>query len=237
MVRERLWNANIHYHSVLLKAIPKAAQRVLDVGCGDGILSAQLLQAGVRHVVALDADAGVLARARARHPGVPIEWRCGDIFDLQPTTHYSFDAVLSVATFHHMDAVAGLTRFAELVRPGGVVGVIGLAANNWWDLPYAVVGQCGRVVAGMTRGCWEHSAPMVWPPPTTYREIKRIARDVLPGVQYRHHFYGRYSLVWTRPGGAQQLQLATQSRACSPNDSSTQRFACDDTWLLVRRRN
>ena len=201
MARERLWNANIHYHAILLNAIPKAAQRVLDVGCGDGILSAQLLQAGVRLVVALDADAGVLARARARHPGVPIEWRCGDIFDLCPTKDCSFDAVLSVATLHHMDAVAGLTRFAELVRPGGVVGVIGLATNNWWDLPYAMVGQCLRFAVGLTRGCWEHSAPVAWPPPTTYREIKRIARDILPGVRYRRHFYGRNSLVWTRPGG------------------------------------
>ena len=201
MTRERLWNANIHYHSILLRAIPKAAQRVLEVGCGDGTLSAQLLQAGVRHVVALDANAGVLERARGRYPGLPIEWRCGDIFDLHPKTD-SFDAVVSVATLHHMDAAAGLSRFAELVRPGGVVAVIGLAANNWWDLPYAVIGQCVRVAVGMARGYWEHSAPMAWPPSTTYLEIKRLAHNVLPGVRYRRHFYGRYSLVWTRPDGA-----------------------------------
>jgi 2-polyprenyl-3-methyl-5-hydroxy-6-metoxy-1,4-benzoquinol methylase len=199
MGRERLWNANIHYHSILLKAIPKAAQCVLDVGCGDGILAAQLFQAGVRHVVALDADVGVLERARARHPGVPIEWTCGDIFDLHPPACHSFDAVLSVATLHHMDAAAGLTRFAELVRPGGIVGVIGLAANNWWDMPYAWVGHCVRLVVTMTRDYWEHSAPMVWPPPTTYREIKRIGCAILPGVRYRRHMYGRYSLLWTRP--------------------------------------
>jgi SAM-dependent methyltransferase len=204
MARERLWNTNIHYHSILLKAIPKTAQSVLDVGCGDGILSAQLIQAGVRHVVGLDPDVGVLERARARHPSIAIDWRCGDIFDLHPTACL-FDAVLSVATLHHIDAAAGLTRFAELVRPGGVVGVIGLAANNWWDLPYAWVGHCARGAAVMTRGYWEHSAPISWPPPTTYQEIKRIARDILPGVQYRRHIYGRYSLVWTRPDSPEGL--------------------------------
>jgi len=198
MARERLWNANTHYHSILLKAIPKGAESVLDVGCGDGILSAQLLQAGVRHVIALDADGGVIERARARHPSLSIEWICGDILDF-PRASHSFDAVLSVATLHHMDAAVGLTRFAELVRPSGLVGVIGLAANDWWDIPYASVGHCARICVSMTRGYWEHSAPMVWPPPTTYREIKQIARDVLPGVQYRRHIYGRYSLLWNRP--------------------------------------
>ena len=193
MAQEKLWNANIHYHSILLQAIPKGAQCVLDVGCGDGILSAQLLQAGVPHVVALDIDPGVLARARAQHPTLPIDWRCGDILDLHPVTQYPLDAVLSVATLHHMDAVAGLTRFAELVRP----------ANSWWNLPNAIVGLCARASVAMRRGNWKHSASMAWPPPTTYGEIKRIARDILPGVRYRHHLYGRYSLLWTKPGSDQ----------------------------------
>jgi len=204
MVRESLWNANTHYHSILLNAIPEGAQCVLDVGCGDGILSRQLLQAGVPHVVAIDIDAGVLARARARYPGECIDWRCGDLFDLQPTI-YSFDAVLSVATLHHMDATAALTRFAELVTPGGMVGVIGLAANDWWDLPCAAVGQWARLAVGMKRGYWEHSAPMAWPPPTTYRQVKRIANGILPGVRYRRHLYGRYSLVWRKPHGVPNL--------------------------------
>ena len=199
MAAERLWNANIHYHSILLNAVPKTAQCVLDVGCGDGILSAQLFRSGVSNVVGLDADVGVLERARVRHPGLPIDWRWGDVFDLPPSADRTFDAVLSVATLHHMDVAAGLTRFAELVRPGGVLGIIGLAANNWWDLPYASVGFCVRATVRMISGYWEHSAPMAWPPPNTYQEIKRLARDILPGVRYNRHLLGRYSLVWTRP--------------------------------------
>src|SRR5262245_4310508 len=82
MVTEKLWNANIHYHPLLLEAIPKKTTRVLDIGCGEGVLCAQLVQAGVRHVVGIDADAGVLERARSRHSGLPIEWVHGDIFDV-----------------------------------------------------------------------------------------------------------------------------------------------------------
>jgi 2-polyprenyl-3-methyl-5-hydroxy-6-metoxy-1,4-benzoquinol methylase len=199
MVPERLWNANIHYHALLLKAIPGEGQHVLDVGCGDGILCAQLAQAGVRHVVGLDADAGVLDRARSRHSGLAIEWVCGDIFDVPFAEGGAFDAVLSVATLHHMDAAQALARFAQLVRPGGVVGVVGLAANNWWDLPYAAIGQSARAVLGFVRGDWEHSALTVWPPPVTYQQMIRIARRVLPGARYKRHLLGRYSLIWKKP--------------------------------------
>lgn len=199
MVREKIWNANIHYHPMLLKAIPHEAQHVLDVGCGDGILCAQLARAGVQHVVGLDADAGVLDRARSRYSGLPIEWVHGDIFDVRFAEACAFDAVLSVATLHHMDAEPGLTRFAQLVRPGGVLGVVGLAANDWWDLPYAAIGQSARAVLSFVHGHWEHSAPMVWPPPLTYQQMKRIVRRVLPCARYKRHLLGRYSLIWKKP--------------------------------------
>ena len=198
MAFDRLWNANVHYHPLLLEAIPHGAQRVLDVGCGDGVLSAQLAQAGVSRVVGLDLDADVLDRARARHLGVTVEWLHGDVFDA-PLEASSFDAVVSVAALHHRDAEDGLARFADLVRPGGVVAVIGLAASDWWDWPYALVSQGARTVLGLVHGHWEHSAPMAWPPPATYREVKRISSRVLPGVRYRRHLLGRYSIIWMKP--------------------------------------
>ena len=36
-------------------------------------------------------------------------------------------------------------------------------------------------------------------PAETYREVRAVAHDVLPGVRYRRHNLFRYSLVWTRP--------------------------------------
>lgn len=196
-----LWNANIHYHSLLVEAIPQGARRVLDVGCGDGILSAHLIRTGIPHVVGLDLDGRVIERARTRHVGVPVEWQQGDLFDV-PFVAGSFDAVVSVATLHHMSAEKALRRFADLVKPGGVVAVVGLAANDWWDLPYAVVAHGSQLVLRFVRGHWKHSASMVWPPPATYREMKCIARRLLPGVRYRRHLLGRYSLIWKKPVSA-----------------------------------
>ena len=193
----RPWNANIHYHDLVLQEIAAGSARVLDVGCGDGILSAQLADVGVPHVIALDADAAVLERARARHHGNAIEWMHGDVFDapLEPAT---FDAVVSVATLHHLDAERALRLFSQLVRPGGVVAVVGLAREDWWMWPYAVLGFLARSVLGLAHGCWQHSAPMCWPPQLTYSQVHALVQRLLPEARYRRHFLGRYSVIWRR---------------------------------------
>ena len=192
------WNGNTHYHPLVLASLPPGAVRVLDVGCGDGILAADLVDAGVPRVVALDADAPVLERARARHDGRGIEWVHGDVLDA-PLDAESFDAVVSVAALHHMDASRALTRFAQLVRPGGGVVVIGIAGNSWSDVPLAALAVTSKAVLALFYGRWSHSAPKCWPPPLTYGEMKAVSARVLPGVRYRRLWLGRYLLVWRKP--------------------------------------
>jgi 2-polyprenyl-3-methyl-5-hydroxy-6-metoxy-1,4-benzoquinol methylase len=200
----RFWNANTHYHGVVLAALSTDVSRVLDVGCGDGMLAADLVEAGVPCVVGLDVDRPVLDRACARHEGRGIEWVHGDLLDvaLEPE---SFDAVVSVAALHHMDAGPALTRCAELVRPGGTVVVVGLAANEWSDVPLAAIAVTSRFALGIVRRRWSHSAPQCWPPPLTYREIRELSARVLPGVRYRRHLLGRYTLVWRKPAAGMVL--------------------------------
>ena len=197
----RPWNANTHYHGLVLASLPAGASRVLDVGCGDGLLSADLVRAGVPHVTGLDADEAVLARARSHHPHLGIEWVHGDFLEV-PIAPGSFDAVVSVAALHHMDARRALTRCAALVRPGGAVVVVGLAAIGWRDVPLAGAALAARFALGLVRGHWEHSAPQLWPPPLTYSEMKTVSAEVLPGVRFQRHLLGRFSLVWHNGGGS-----------------------------------
>ncbi len=198
MTTRQFWNANTHYHDLALASLSPSSSRVLDVGCGDGILCAHLRDAGVPHVVGLDVDGPVLERARTRHAGKEIEWLEGNVLDaaLAPA---SFDAIVSVAALHHMDAREALRRFAELVRPGGMIVIIGIAADEWSDLPLAGAAVLLQRVLGLVYGRWEHSAPMCWPPPLTYREMQQLSATILPGVHYRRHWLGRYSLVWRKP--------------------------------------
>src|SRR5262249_17023706 len=65
--RGQWWNHNPHYHGLILEAIPPGCQRVLDVGCGEGMLARQLARL-VPHVVGLDSDAASLGLARRQDP-------------------------------------------------------------------------------------------------------------------------------------------------------------------------
>jgi 2-polyprenyl-3-methyl-5-hydroxy-6-metoxy-1,4-benzoquinol methylase len=195
---EHPWNHNIHYHSVVLDALPEDPSRVLDVGCGAGLL-ARRLRRHVPHVVALDADEPILEVARTHPDAGDIEYAHGDILSY-PFEPSSFDAVVAVAALHHMDATTGLQRMHDLVRPGGSIVVIGLArSRHSFD---AVCGLAG-IVATQSRRIAHgppgaQGAPVVWPPPETYQGMRRIAREQLPGAVFRRRIYFRYSLVWRK---------------------------------------
>ncbi|WP_226362749.1 methyltransferase domain-containing protein [Pseudonocardia sp. ICBG1142] len=63
----RRWNHNIHYHRLVLDAVPRGAQTALDVGTGNGLLAADLVHR-VPQVVAIDLDPTVLRSARSEAP-------------------------------------------------------------------------------------------------------------------------------------------------------------------------
>jgi SAM-dependent methyltransferase len=203
---ERRWTHNGHYHQVILDAIPAGCATALDVGCGTGGLTRRLRAAGLR-VTGIDRNEPCIRVARA-HPGAAgIGYLVGDVgrAPLQPG---SFDLVTSIAMVHHMDAGLALRQMSGLLRPGGVLAVVGLArdrtpADFGWALPASAGTQLHRLANVSRRTVRRlpppHQPPLVWPPPLSYGQMRRLAGQLLPGVRYRRHLYWRYSLVWTKP--------------------------------------
>jgi SAM-dependent methyltransferase len=191
------WNHNLHYHRVILAAVPDGARRSLDVGCGVGMLARDLRRI-VPHVKGIDRDAATIDVARREDDGTGVEYIVGD-FMTHSFEPGSFDHIASIAALHHMDAGAALERMRELLAPGGTLAIVGLARPRYpADLPFAVAGAVGHRVLRLRKGYWEDSAPRLWPPPDTFKQTRRVARSVLPGVRYRRRLLWRYSLVWTK---------------------------------------
>ena len=103
----------------------RRGQRVLDVGCGPGALTAELVaRLGPSFVAAVDPSEPFVAAALARNPGVDVRRASAEQL---PFADDSFDASLAQLVVHFMsDPVAGLAEMARVTRPGGVV-----AASVW----------------------------------------------------------------------------------------------------------
>jgi SAM-dependent methyltransferase len=93
-------------------------QRVLDVGCGTGMLTAECLRRGVT-VAAVEPSEPFVATVAERHPGVDV--RCGVAEEL-PFSDGEFDAALAQLVVHFMrEPVTALREMRRVTRPGGVV--------------------------------------------------------------------------------------------------------------------
>ena len=207
------WSHNDHYHRVLLKQMPADASRALDVGCGTGRF-ARTLATRVAHVDAIERSVEALALARERSAGVRnLRFVDADLFDFDGDAR-GYDFISLIAVIHHMDFAAAAARLRNLLAPGGVMAVLGIARED--TLPEyarsaAVFGL--NAVAGTwfaTRRAIGRPAPIatgrfaapeapVRDPNLTFREVRSRAPEVLPGSSYRRLAFWRYLLTYRRP--------------------------------------
>jgi SAM-dependent methyltransferase len=135
------------------RVIPEGGRglRVLEVGCGSGVLAERLVRDGVQ-LTAIDASEEQVAEARAR--GVPAVVSDFLAFEAPP-----FDAVLFTRSLHHIAPLqAGIAKIRTLVRPGGLVvadefahdEIDGFTAAWFWDLQ-AVLESCGALAPDVPR--------------------------------------------------------------------------------------
>jgi SAM-dependent methyltransferase len=102
----------------------EAGQRVVDVGCGTGVLTEELARrVGADHVAGADPSP-MLQAAAERVPGADLRQASAEEL---PWPDDSFDAALAQLVVHFMDdAAKGVGEMARVTRPGGVV-----AACTW----------------------------------------------------------------------------------------------------------
>ncbi|NGY62855.1 class I SAM-dependent methyltransferase [Lentzea sp. NEAU-D13] len=192
------WNHNEWYRRWLLRQLPSRVESALDVGCGLGDLARSLK---ADRVTAIDASARMIERASATSDR--ITWIHGNVL-----THDlgRYDLVTAEASLHHLPLREGLTRLAELTKPGGTLIIIGLyltatpadMAMELVTLPANAVVGLAKAINGTGGKPHDTEMPMVMTAPTL-PEIRAAAAEIVPGARIRRHLFWRYSLVWRAP--------------------------------------
>ncbi|GHF34304.1 methyltransferase [Streptomyces mashuensis] len=206
VTRTTPWNHNVHYHPLILDAVPDGCGRALDLGCGDGLLARRLAERA-REVTGVDRSEDMIRQARraAADAHVPhLTFLQADF--LRPPlpealAEGTFDFVSAVAVVHHGDFATAVQSMKRLLAPGGRLVIVGLARPRTpYDWLTSAAGvPAARWLARRHGGVTDPPGMPVEDPRTTWTEVRRTSRALLPGRRFRRHLLWRYSVVWERP--------------------------------------
>lgn len=182
------WDDNAEPSGVKHIAVAKLAgvkegSRVLDLGCGTGIMVPAYLACGAAEITGLDLAEGMIARAQEKWPDNPnVNFICTDVLDFEDTAspdESGFDIVVIYNAYPHFPDKAALVRkVASLLRPGGrflVAHGMGWSALN--DHHASVPADVTSALVPAAKACKK------W-------EVGHFAIDVLVDTQELYAFGG-----------------------------------------------
>jgi ubiquinone/menaquinone biosynthesis C-methylase UbiE len=127
-----------------------AGMRVLDIGCGTGVVTAAVARRGA-HPVGVDFSAAMLAKARKAHPRLQFDDGGAETL---PYAAGSFDAVVANFGVHHVPGPGkAIGEAGRVLRPGGRIAFTTWAApaeNIAWRLLFDAIRDHGDSDAAKT---------------------------------------------------------------------------------------
>lgn len=132
--------------------VPLKNLRILDVGCGGGILSESMARASAL-VTAIDASETAIrvARDHTRVSGLQVDYHACTVEQFEQTVSQPFDAITCMEMLEHVpDPVAVVASMTRLLRPGGhlFLSTINRNLKSWLQTILVAERLLGLVPAG-----------------------------------------------------------------------------------------
>lgn len=109
--------------SFIEKKVSLEGKKVLDVGCGGGILTEALARAGAQ-ASGIDGAASVIdiARSHAKDAELAIDYHCITVEEFAQTDPKTFDVITCMELLEHVpDPQSVIKSCRELLKPGGII--------------------------------------------------------------------------------------------------------------------
>lgn len=157
----------------------KPGERILDIGCGTGHLTAQIAATGAR-VIGIDRSPEMIEQARAAHPSLQFE-----VVDAREMkSPHPFDAAFSNATLHWItEPERVVAALASALRPRGR-----------FVAEFGGKGNVAALVAALARAWKNLRLPEALPNPWYYPSLAEYA-----SLLERHGLEVTYGLLFDRP--------------------------------------
>ena len=113
-----------------------------------------------------------------------------------PFPDASFDAITMVATLHHLPLRPALVRSRNLLKPGGVLAVIGLYRQS--TVTDNALAALALPASWLMRGIrpYAEMQSAITEPKETLDEIRSACQELVPKATLERHLFFRYSLIW-----------------------------------------
>lgn len=201
------WNRNNYYHGFLLKNLPRNCQRTLEIGCGIGTFS-RLLATRSKRVTAIDLSPKMIEIAKTLSKShTNIDFQVADILETNfPDEH--FDAIISIATFHHLPLEQVLPKLKKALKIGGKLLILDVSRME--SIQDFFVGAVGFPLSSILkvfhngfarptkeeRKAWEiHAKTDRF---LSFSEAKQIYPRYFEKAIVRRHLFFRYSVIWEK---------------------------------------
>jgi ubiquinone/menaquinone biosynthesis C-methylase UbiE len=195
-----MWNHNSHYHKYLLRQLPIKIERILDVGCGQGLFASKVANRTQR-VDAIDVDRATIEEAVSQHSASNICYQQVNFLEADLPNN-TYDAIVAIASVHHMDLSEVLQKMQQLLRPSGKLLILGLyRETSILDYIYSAISiPLNLIYLNWYRQSNDRAFDIAptRSPQLSLPQITSVANPLIPGYKIRRHIFWRYSLIWQK---------------------------------------